>query len=325
MSSSASTLPSILTMLQEKLTFYVLPFYIVLGIFGNTFCIIYFTGKSHRKSSCAFYLIIAAIVNTFAVTFGVTTNVISTWQPSTSTLIIYCKLRMYFNHSLIFLGRMLTLLASIDTYAMTSRNAISRRFSQRTCAHKFSILMFFCCPLIAVHIPIMNTVVSGQCVMTGIYSLIFAIYQMFIAGIFPPIMMMIFSCLAYHNMKKNVIVQGQSGQQIKHKHQRQLVSMVTTQIVVYILSAELVPVTTLYRTLTSNVQGKSQNQKSIESFIVFIASNFLLYLNTWAAFFIYYATSSSFRSDFIRVLKRKSRIQPLETTGGITLGSIQRH
>jgi len=192
---------------------------------------------------------------------------------------------MYINHTSIFIARMFTILASIDTYKMSSPNRVFRMFSQRSNAIKYALVVVFCCPLIAVHIPIMNTIVAGQCVMTGVYSLIFAIYQMFIAGIFPPVTMIIFSCLAYFNMRKGSIRDENSVSRTKRQQQRQLIRMVTTQITVYIISAERVPITTLYKQLTANVIGKSQNQKAIESFITFIASNFLLYLNTWAPFF----------------------------------------
>ncbi|CAF2577553.1 unnamed protein product [Rotaria sp. Silwood2] len=90
--------------------------------------------------------------------------------------------------------------------------------------------------------------------------------------------------------------------------------MVLIQIIVYIISTELNPITTLYKQITANVKDKSQVQKAIESFIIFIVQNILLYLNTWAPFFIYYATSSSFRTAITRLFKNNYRIQPINTT-----------
>ena len=312
MSSSASTLPATLTMVQEKLTYIVLPTYVVLGILGNTFCIIYFLQRAQRSSSCGFYLLLAAITNIFVIIFGVTTNIASTSTLSLSSSLIYCKLRMYINHTSIFIGRMFTVLASIDTYTMTSAKHACRMFSQKSNAIKCVIAVVFCCPIIAVHIPILNTIVAGQCVMTGIYALIFAIYQTLIAGIIPPLLMTIFSFLAYFNMKKVGLRQEDRVNRTKRQQQRQLIRMVTVQIIVYVISAELNPITTLYKQLTSTVT-KSQNRKAIESFIIFIAANFLLYLNTWTPFFIYYTTSSSFRTAFIRIFKRNHQIQPLNS------------
>ncbi len=310
MATSTSTLTSLLNLVQEKLTYTVLPFYILLGILGNSFCVIYFLQRSQRASSCAFYLLLAAVTNMFAVTFGVTTNILNLWQSIATASLIYCKLRMYINHTLIFIGRMFTIWASIDIYTMTSSKQAFRAFSKRSNAIKCAIGTVFCCPLIAVHIPIMNTIVAGQCVMTSVYALIFAIYQMLIAGIIPPVAMIIFSCLAYFNMKNNIVRHADIAKRQQH---RQHIRMVTTQITIYIISAELVPITTMYKQLTENVIGKSQDRKAIESFITFIASNFLLYLNTWAPFFIYYATSSSFRTAFIRMFKKNDRIQPAST------------
>lgn len=312
MSSTTLSLPSTLTMIQEKLTFFVLPTYIVFGLFGNTFCIIYFLQRSQRTSSCALYLLLAAVTNTLAVSFGVTTTVLNTWKSFATASLVYCKLRMFINHSLIFISRTYTILASVDTYTMSSQNRNYRGFSQRSTALKTSIVVVFACPLIAVHIPIMNTIVAEQCVMTGIYSLIFAIYQMLIAGILPPVFMLIFSCLAYRNLKNFTFDTDERRNRKKKRQQQQLIRMVTTQIIVYIISAELVPITTLYRQLTSTMV-KNADRRSIEAFIVFIAMNFLLYLNTWAAFFIYFATSSNFRFAFIRLFKRNVRVEPLQT------------
>ena len=314
MSGSTSTLPSVLSAIQEKITFFILPVYVIIGILGNAFCIFYFLQRSQRASSCAFYLLLAAITNIFAVTFGITTNILNAWKSLAVASIVYCKLRMYINHTLIFIARMFTVLASIDTFAMTSPRHACRMFSQRSNAIKCVLAVLIACPLIAVHIPIMNTIVAGQCVMTGIYSLIFAIYQMLIAGILPPLAMLIFSCLAYFNMRNVRIQPGNAGNRTKRHQQQQLVLMVTTQIIIYIVSAELVPITTLYKQLTASFTGKSQDQKAIESFIIFIASNVLLYLNTWAPFFIYYSTSSNFRNAFIRMFKKNHQIEPSTAT-----------
>lgn len=312
MSGSPSSLPATLMMIQENLTFYVLPSYLLFGLFGNTICVIYFLQKSQRTSSCALYLLLAAITNTLAVSFGVTTTVLNSWKSFATASLVYCKLRMFINHSLIFIGRTYTVLASIDTYTMSSPNRHFRGFSQRSMAIKSSIVVVFLCPLIAVHIPIMNTIVANQCVMTGVYTLVFAIYQMCIAGILPPLFMIIFSCLAYRNLRNFTFDADERRHRKKKRQQRQLIRMVTTQLIVYIISAELVPITTLYRQLTSTMV-KSADRKSVESFIIFIAMNFLLYMNTWAAFFIYCATSSNFRFAFVRLFKRNVRTAPLNT------------
>jgi uncharacterized membrane protein len=309
MSNSMSTLPSLLSTIQDKLTYIILPFYIILGISGNIFCVVYFLQKSQRSSSCALYLLLAAITNMFAVTFGVTTTILNSLKPLASALIIYCKLRMYINPTSILIARIFMVLASIDTYTMSSPKYAYRKFSKRTNAIKCAVAVVFCCPLIAVHIPIMNTIVAGQCVMTGIYSWIFAIYQTLIAGIFPPLFMIIFTCLAYFNIK-NIGIQHDIPSRTKRQQQRQLVRMVAAQASVYVISAELNPITTLYKQLTANVLGKSADRKAIESFITFISMNFLLYLNTWAPFFIYCATSVNFRAAFIRLFKKNYRIQP---------------
>ena len=323
MSNTSSTLPSTLSIVQEKLTFFVLPSYVILGLLGNAFCIVYFLQKSQRSSSCAFYLLLAAIVNTLAVSFGITTNILNAWKALASTSLVYCKSRMYINHTLIFIGRMYTILATIDTYTMSSTRPACRNFSQRSTAIKCALGVLVACPLIAVHIPIMNTLVNGQCVMTGVYSLIFAIYQMFVAGIMPPVLMIIFSCLAYSNLKQATFVRDDRQDRRKKQQQRQLVRMVAVQVTVYIISAELVPITTLYRQLTASVTGKSTDQRAIESFVIFFASNLLLYLNTWAAFFIYLVTSNNFRVAFIRLFHKTYRVQPMTTMIGERTATAQ--
>ncbi|UJR18321.1 hypothetical protein I4U23_005223 [Adineta vaga] len=303
-----SNLTVTLDIIRDRITSIILPLYIVLGILGNAFCIFYFLQRSQRSSSCAFYLLLVAITNIFTVTFGITATLVDFWNPMSSKILLYCKLRIYINHTLLLIGRIFTVLASIDTFTMTSQKHTCRMFSQRSNAIKYSIGVVICCPLIAIHIPIVLTSVSGQCIMPGVYSLIFTIYQMIIAGIIPPLAMIIFNCLAHVNMKRSAIQQNNI---IKREQQRQHLRMVTTQIIIYIISAELVPLTKVYSQLTTNIKEKSQDRKAIEAFITFMANSFLLYLNTWTAFFIYYGTSSNFRNAFLRIFKKNiNQIQP---------------
>ncbi|CAF1287498.1 unnamed protein product [Adineta steineri] len=137
------------------------------------------------------------------------------------------------------IARMFTVLASVDTCTMISSKQTYRVFSQPALAIKCSIAVIFCCPLIAIHIFIMNTTVDGQYTMAYV--------------ILPPLAMIIFSCLAYFNMKKLGTQHNYILNRRKRQQHSQLVRMITTQIIVHIISTEFNPMSTLYKQLTANL------------------------------------------------------------------------
>ncbi|CAF4314684.1 unnamed protein product, partial [Adineta steineri] len=151
------------------------------------------------------------------------------------------------------IGRMFTVLASVDTCTMISSKQTYRVFSQPAVAVKCSIAILFCCPLIAIDIFIMNTIVDGQYTMTCVYTWIFVIHPTLITGILPPLTMIIFSCLAYFNMKELSSQHNYILNRRKRQQHNQLIRMITTQIIVYIISAEFNAMSTLYEQLTANL------------------------------------------------------------------------
>ncbi|CAF1422853.1 unnamed protein product [Adineta ricciae] len=279
-----SDLTITLHIVRERITTIVVPSYIVLGILGNAFCIFYFLQKNQRSSSCAFHLLLVAIINIITVIFGVTAALLDLWDPISSKLLLYCRLRIYINHTLLLIRRIFTVLVSINTYTMASERLTCRMFTQQSNAIKYAIGVVISSPLITIHILIMLTTISSQRIMPDMYSLIFTIYQLLIAGIIPSLTMIIFNYLARFNMRRSTM---RYNNIVKREQEHQHLRIVTIQIIIYIISAELAPLTKVCVQLTTNIAEKSQDRKAIEAFVTFIANTFLLYLNTWAPFFIY--------------------------------------
>jgi hypothetical protein len=70
--------------------------------------------------------------------------------------------------------------------------------------------------------------------------------------------------------------------------------MLLTQIIVYLVTTGLYPISLLYTALTQYIH-KSSERIVIENLITFQTNNFLFYLNNVAPFFTYYFTSKTFR------------------------------
>jgi hypothetical protein len=127
--------------------------------------------------------------------------------------------------------------------------------------------------------------------------------------------MTIFGCLAYINMKRlhsrvrpieNIIV-GNHGVARIHRRDRELLSMLLAEVIVYIVATLLYPFI-LLETSTTNLMGidKSLPQIQIENFILFMASYFVTF-NHAAPFYIYFITSQAFRRDFNQLMNRSWR------------------
>ncbi|CAF1448904.1 unnamed protein product [Adineta steineri] len=148
---------------------------------------------------------------------------------------------------------MFTVLASVDTFTMTSSKQTYHVFSQPAVAVKCSIDVIFCCPFIGIDISITNTIVDDQFTMPCVYTWIFVIYQTLITSILPSLAMIIFSCLAYFIMKKIGTQYNHILNLRKRQQQSQLVRKITTQVFVYIISTELNSISTFYKQLIANL------------------------------------------------------------------------
>ncbi|CAF1560715.1 unnamed protein product, partial [Didymodactylos carnosus] len=125
----------------------------------------------------------------------------------------------------------------------------------------------------------------------------------------PLLLMSVFSLLTFRNLmltrrRVRPVTDGgkRNAPQIKVKQRdRQLISMLLAEVLVYILSTSLYPLYLFYTTITMN-QSKNALRVSIETFLSFLSSTPTLYFNNASSFYIFLLTSRTFRQEMKHLL-----------------------
>ena len=304
--------PSLL-FLQIQLTRYGMTSILILGNIGNIFVACLFA--KHHKNACSMYLLGSMTMNNIFLLSNIPLQVyITNYGDPTLSSLIFCKLRYYLPNVWGQMARYFLVLACMDRFAMTSANVHLRAFSRPSTARRLMSITTIFCHLIAIHLPIMITVSNGRCGPTGPYYPVYTFYLFIFFNLIPPVAMAIFGSLAYLNMKRirsrvrpagNIAVVASRRHGRIQRYDRELLSMLLAEVIVYTTTTLLYPFILLETSITNIMSiDKSLQQMQIETFILFIAS-FLVTLNHAAPFYIYFLSSQAFRRD-IKQLANKS-------------------
>ncbi|CAF1442407.1 unnamed protein product [Rotaria magnacalcarata] len=301
MPSGAEILPS----LQQNTIRYGFPILVALGNFGNLAIILIFTRKSLRQSSCAFYLLCAAVFSLLGVNWGLVTNMYTVYHPPDpfGISLSLCRTRGYILQISSVLYRTMIVLASADRCALSSVNAKIRSFSKPKVAIKMIIITSLFWMIISIHLPIFQTIISGRCSVFGVYGIFFSLYQIFIFGLLLPALMITFGILIQKNLSAiRSRVQPLAGatnirQPMLNKRDMNLLKVVLAEVTVGFLLSFSYPIQLLYSVLTDSIPNKSQDRIWIETFMTFTARTVLFYLNYCVTFYLYVIVSKSFRQE----------------------------
>jgi hypothetical protein len=294
-----------LSFVQEILTQYGMSTYVAFGNLGNLLTIGVFFQSEHRRNPCSLYLLSMTICNIICLDVGIIPIIFSLNHPNISNeYVIACKIQFYIRHSFFQMMRTYKVFACIDRYALCSNQPRIRSFSQRKIAIRLIIICALFWLLVCIFFGVIRTIENGSCNIFGdVYSMIYTIYYMIFAGILPPLLILIFTILVMRTLKQlrsRVQPKGnENGERnqsngMLRKRDRDLIKMVFIEVMVYVLSTLPFSIYLVYKMIIGNLQ-ESQQRQQIESFIDYITQSFLMYLNTALPFYIYIATSPSFR------------------------------
>jgi hypothetical protein len=298
---------STLTTIQNGLTVYGYSICMLLGNFGNAFIIIIFNRQ--RQSACGIYLVGAAVMNIVVLTFNGIVTIFSFYHSDrTMQVIIFCKIYVYLLYTIGQVPKTLIVSASIDRFLITSNRASLRAFSTPKRAKYFVLFSLIFWSLFMIPIPIIITVVYGQCTAAGLNSIIESLYTIIFISLIPSITSAIFGYLSYRNIRQMQIrVQpvGQNTINVNnniHRRDRDLLIIVIAEVIVYVVTTALFPLIQSEMLVTQYVlPNKSFQYVKIEIFILNIAV-FLLAVNSAAPFYTYLISSKSFRRDFKQLI-----------------------
>jgi hypothetical protein len=313
---------STLTTIQTQLSLYGYTILMILGNIGNAFIVIILSRQ--RRNPCVIYLISSAIVNSVYLTFiGLVQLFPFDYGDESIRALILCRMFSYVVNVLGQIPKTMVTLACIDRFMITSERVTFRAFStlDRTKWLIFFSIIFWL--VFNIHVPIMERIIDGQCVTTGIYSIIYTFYAIiFISGI-PVTILSIFGYLTYRNMRQvKLRVQPIVHNRIHANHSirrqdRDLLIIVISEVLLYIVTTIPFPLILLEKMISGYIiSNKSVQYSQIEGFILSIAY-LLLFANSAIPFYIYLISSKSFCADFRQLFingYRKLRRRPIILT-----------
>ncbi|CAF1354088.1 unnamed protein product [Adineta ricciae] len=311
---------STINLANKLISQYGMGFIWFIGNLGSILMCIVFTQPIYRNSPCAMFFLAASISQFFTYNFALFTRIL-TFAFAVLTLnynLWYCKLRFYLFYIFVALPRYYIILASIDRYFASSRNALRRQRSSPKMAFRLIIgnVIFWC--IIYIQIIIFYDIESGTCTYrAGAYGMFFSIYITIESGILPLLLMLIFGSLTVGNIRESKMrINEDTGLRTRmSKKDIQLHRMLANQIVLFIILNMPNPIYLIYSSFTVNM-SKSALQNTAETFI----SNMtyvLIYFGFSLAFTNFMFSSGIFRRELIQLLRTKVLRQTSRATRSV--------
>lgn len=179
--------------------------------------------------------------------------------------------------------------ACVDRWALTSPNARIRSYARPEIVRYVipALILTWC--IIPVHMAIFVNNNTGRCGTPSFYAFAFGMYLLFFIGILPPTLMLTFGTLAWYNlqlMRRRVQPIDQRSQNRSSKLDRDLMRMLTGEVLVYLITTLLYPANVLYGVVTTSMGvQKTPLRSAIDSLIGFIISPLLNYVYCVAPFY----------------------------------------
>ena len=253
-----------LSYISQQFTIYVGLFFIIIGVVGNTINIWIFSSvRSYRTAPCTFYFLIASIYNFAYITINLPFRILSIGFgiDLTQRSIFLCKFRQICLSSFCLISLSCACLSTIDQFFVTSQNANLRRLSNIKLTHRISIIVMIIWFLHGIPFLLFYNIspITAGCVNTNtIYAVYVSIYFLIILCIIPVILMTLFGYLTYNNIHlTRALAERQAD--------RQLVRMLSIQIILVVICYVPNAINTAYGLITSGV-SKDANRLLIESF-----------------------------------------------------------
>ncbi|CAF4053539.1 unnamed protein product, partial [Adineta steineri] len=302
--------------LGQQFTIYGSLVFLLMGVFGNSMNILVFSSvRTYRTNPCSFYFLIGSIFDNLYLLINLTTRLVSTISgvDSTSTSLIWCKIRQFCIVTPSVITLSCSSLATIDQFVVTSKHARLRRCSSIKSAHWIVFIVIICWCLHGIPCLVTSNIVGDDsnkdCTITNAtYSVYIPIFVFLFLCIIPMFIMILFGCLAYRNIQQTTHLAEQHVD-------RQLMRMVLTQVVLVVVSNTPFGAVTAYGLITAGI-NKDLNRQLKEYFAIsiLILISYSYYIGN---FYIFFISSSRFRQtlkDRIFWWRRPIQINPSRTS-----------
>ena len=214
-----------IVIITAQIKYYVPIVLLTIGITGCLCNFITFTSSQLRKSSCAFYFLMAAIFELLSLTFGLISRFAADSLGSTliNTNPAYCKIRAYLVSAIPLIATYFILLSSIDRCLTSSVSATLRSFSQIKMAYRATIVAIFLGFISCIHILVGYDLRPRCGALSGPFAMYDSMFVVFWLGIIPHVLMLIFGFLTIMNIrqvKRRVAINPQTNTASATKKER---------------------------------------------------------------------------------------------------------
>lgn len=309
-----------LTAIQTRMNYYSYPILLTLGSIGNLFNLILFNRQRHN--ACSIYLTNSAVTNLlYLISNGLFRIISVPYNDGSMRALVVCKLANYLPSFLGQVTKTILIFACIDRFIITNHRATFRVFSTPKRAKYFIVFAYIFWSLAASHSVILSTINNGQCTRVGIYATLFTIYAILFVGLIPSIILIVFACLTYRNMKHLRSRIQPSNQVPAHRthiiqrRDRDLLVLVLAEVIFYVITTAPFPIVHLETMISGYILGSKSAYHVLAEIFALNVAVLLLYILSSAPFYIYTVSSTSFRRDFQQLILftyRKLTGQPLD-------------
>ena len=281
---------------------YIVP--LIFGSIGNVFVLILFSRQ--RRNACSIYITGSTVANLlFLVTsYPLKLLFVTSNNNGSITTLLLCKFSSYIPAALGQAAKTILIFACIDRYLIINERAALRALSTPKRAKYLVLFAYIFWAIATSHQAIFIIPDNGQYRRVGLYATIFTFYSILFIGLIPSIILSIFACLTYRNLKRlrNRVqpINPNTGHatQIVQRRDRDLLILVIAEVVVYIISTALFPISLLETMISGYVMPTKSPYHARAEIFAFNFSLFLLYIYSAAPFYIYMISSASLRRDF---------------------------
>ena len=283
----------------------------IAGFIGNilnicVFTVWTFSPKNFRRfvrfhqttSNCSLYLLIASCMNLIVIIYPLTTRILFdayNYTLLSKDAILLCKIRYFVLHTCDLFSLACICLATFDRYLISSRNVRLRK--RNISRNQTFYLLLFIITLISLHsLPIIfyyDVSENGQCIIiSSIYGFYYLyVFQILLHSLIPMIFLSIFGLLTLRQLKQ---IGRYRHNQIYRNRDKQLSRMLILISIAIVLSSLPYSIEQLYYVL---LLDEKNHVYSSHFFLYHVISSILFYTNPVTSFYIFFVSTSSFRSQ----------------------------
>jgi hypothetical protein len=256
----------------------------------------------------------------------------------TTTILAFCKMRIYLLQSTAMMYRWCLTAACFDRYTLSAANVRLRNFAKIHIARRVIIGIVLVWIVLPVHILIFYNLKGNTCGI--VYSMAAALYHSIfttvMGGILPVTVMLICALLIHRNLvvkrqrRRQLSVNRQSISRIKNndpesRRDQQVLFMLLVQVLIYGILITPLIVWYFYSAITLNASNKSADRIALERFAMFMAE-LIIFAFPVSSFYLYTMASQIFRAELMTIIRKiltckwsnnAARIEPMSNENGI--------